>query len=320
MGGGEIVVANSMSQELRVFSAGGAWLRTLTGSPSARMRSLDRVWRSGDTIYAAEVLPTESSVWVFTLERFIARRPVGAANAGGVYPIDRFPSGQFVVTAAPRRSGQAPIGMTFVDSTPLGIFSLGDRGPPKWIGPLKNEMLMMQSIGRGRGGRVAVSYPYGRSTLVAVSGERLWVGDSESGTITQHTAAGRGAAVFSAPTPARSLDTAAIGRLRQSLLMDAMNWSDRARIEAFYAMPFPRNAPRFTRFLPGINGEMWIEQFREDPAAPRMYAVVDRNGLAIGQVRVPARVLLLEVGVADVMAVRTAEDGVQHVVRYSLRR
>ena len=113
-----------------------------------------RIWRgTGDTIYAAEILPTESSVWIFTLSGVVTRKQIGASNAGGVYPIERFPDGHFVVSAAPRRSNAAPFGLTYVDSLPLGVVTLADVAP-KWIGSLRNEMvvLMTQNPGRGRGG------------------------------------------------------------------------------------------------------------------------------------------------------------------------
>jgi hypothetical protein len=321
MTGGEIVVANGLSQELRVFSPTGAYLRTLTAdSRLGPMRSLDRIWRgAGDTIYASEILPTESNVWIFTLDGLVAKKPVGASNAGGVYPIDRFPDGRFVVTAAARRPNQAPLGLTYVDSLPLGILTLANRRP-KWVGSLRNEMVMLltQTTGRGRG-RTAVAYPYGRSTSYAVSGDRLWTGDSETGTITLRDAGGRGIAVFSAPTPARALDTAAIRRLRVSLQSDAMNRSDRMRIDASYSLPLPSKAPRFARFVPGQNGEMWIELFRENPSAARSYVIVDRAGAPIGRLTMPPRLVPLEIGANDVMAVFTDNEGLEHVVRYALR-
>jgi hypothetical protein len=323
MPGGEIVVANGTSQELRVFSSSGTYLRTLTSnSRTGVMRSLDRIWRgAGDTIYATEILPQASSVWVFTLSGVVSSTQVGASNAGGVFPVDRFPDGHFVVSAASRRRTQPPMGPTYVDSLPLGVITLRDL-TPKWIGSLRNEMLIMQTAGRGRGGggRAAIAYPFGRSTSVAVSGERLWLGDSETGTITLHDLTGRGLAVFSAPTATRRLDTTIIRRLRTSGVNDAMNWNDRARVDASYSLPFPRNAPRFARFLPGVNGEMWIELFREDPSTPRSYVIVDRQGKPIGRTTMPRRMIPMEVGSTDLIGVLTDEDGLEHVVRYSLRR
>ena len=325
MPGGEIVVANSLSQELRVFSPTGAYLRTLTAETSAgQMRALDRIWRGGDTIYASEVLPTESSVWIFTLAGFVGRRPVGSSNAGGIAPIGRFPDGRFVITAAPRRPVQNPVGLTFIDSLPIGILSLAELGSPRWIGWLKNEMVMVQTIGgggRGRGARMTpMPYPYGRSVSYAVAGDRLWIGDTETGTITQHTSNGQGLAVFSVPIPERQLDTTAIRRIRTSLLSDAMNWTDRSRVEAFYSVPFPRRAPRFRRLLSGANGEMWIELFREDTAAPLSYIVMNRAGATVGRLTLPPRVTPLAVGPDEILGVRTDADGLEHVVRYALRR
>ena len=322
MPAGEIVVANGLSQELRVFSATGEYLRTLMPTRAAGMRSLDHIWRgTADTIYAAEILPSESNVWTFTLGGFVSRHRVGASNAGGVYPLDRFPDGRFAVSAAPRRSNRGPAGMTFVDSLPLGAISFSQL-TPKWFGALRNEMLMVQGFGRGRGGgpRTAVAYPYGRSTSYAISGDRLWIGDSETGTIMQYSSSGRGLAVFSAPMPPRALDTAAIRRISAALLSDAVDWNDRARLDATYSLPLPRNAPRFTRFVPGANGEMWIGVFREDPSAARSYVVVDRSGTPIGRVNMPRHVVPLEIGVSEVLGVQVDGDGLEHVVRYALRR
>jgi hypothetical protein len=239
-------------------------------------------------------------------------------------PVERFPDGHFVISAPARSPSRAPVGMTFVDSLLLGVVTLTEL-TPKWIGSLQNEMVMLrQSSGRGGGrsggGREAAPYPYGRSTSYAVSGDRLWLGDSQTGTITQYGSNGRGLAIFSAPIPARPLDTALIKRVRSSLLSDAVNWSDRARIDAVYSLPFPRNAPRFGRFVAGANGEMWIEVFREDPAAPQQYVVVDRVGTAIGRATMPLRFRLLEVGSTDILGVATDDDGLEHIARYSLTR
>jgi hypothetical protein len=325
MPGGEVVVANSMSQELRVFSSAGAHVKTLSvsktlsvGMRAGSMRALSRIWRAGDTVYAAEVLPTESSVWLFTMNGFVARRPVGAANAGGVYPIDRFPDGRLVVSAAPRRQSQMNAG-AFIDSTPLGLLSLPDLASPKWIGWLKTETVAVPGDGRGRG-RFREPYIYGHSVSYAVSGDRLWIGDSETGTITQHNSAGRGLRVFSSPTPSRQIDTAFIRRDRAGLLSDAMNWNDRTRTELFHPVPPARMAPRFARFLPGVNGEMWIQLYHEDRSAPASFIVVDRTGAPIGRLTMPRSVRPFDIGADEVLGVRTDEDGLEHVVRYSLRR
>lgn len=318
MPGGEIVVANSLSQELRVFSPAGAYLKTLTANARAGMRALGRLWLAGDTIYAAEVTPEQSSLWTFTLTGHVGRRPVGAANAGGIYPIDRFPDGRLVISAAPRGPSRLGDAGTFVDSTPLGVISLKDVGSPKWIGMLRNETVFL--VGRvGARGRVREksAYPFGRSTSVAVSGDRLWLGDSETGTITQYNSAGRGLTVFSSPTPPRLLDTAAIRRRRASVLSDAMNWTS---VESFYPIPTARTAPRFTSFVRGTNGEMWVRLFTEDLSAPASYVIVDRGGAAVGRVTMPRRMIPLEIGASDVLGVLTDDDGLEHVVRYTINR
>ncbi len=320
MPGGEIVVANGTSQELRVFSATGEFLRTL--GPNGRMvymRALDRIWAGrADTIYAAEVLPAESNLLTFTLKGFVSKRRIGASNAGGIYPIDRLPDGHLVISAAARGPSRMGGMGTFMDSTPVGVLSLTDVSRPYWIGMLRNETMLLPQRGGGRGrGSQRIPYPYGRSTSVAVSGDRVWIGDSETGTITQYNSLGRGLTVFSSPTPARPLDTAAIRRQRASVLSDAMNWDNP---ESLVPLPITGKAPRFTRFIAGTNGEMWIEVFDENKVAMKSYVVVNRSGKAIGRVVMPRRMVPFLIGPMDVMGVATDDDGLEHVVRYSLRR
>lgn len=320
MPGGEIVVANGTSQELRVFSPTGEYLRTLTpGGRTVYLRALNRVWRGGsDTIYAAEILTTESNVLTFTTRGFVSKTQIGSSNAGGIFPLDRFPDGRFVISAAARGPNRMGGSGTFMDSTPLGVLSLRELANPKWIATLKNETVLLPGRPGARGStREKVPYVYGRSTSVAVSGDRVWIGDSETGTITQYNSAGRGLAVLSSPTPARQLDTATIRRRRASVLSDAMNWNDP---ESFYPPPVSGRAPRFTRFIAGTNGEMWIELFSEDRSAPKRYIVVDRMGNPIGRVTMPRGMRPLEIGSGDVMGVATDDDGLEHVVRFSVRR
>jgi hypothetical protein len=322
MPGGEIVVANSRSQELRLFSASGKYLRTLSATGvDGQQRDLGRIWRSGDTIVAAEELPAESSVYLYRASGFLDKRQVGSGNAGGIRPLDRFPDGRFVITAA-RRSGGAirVVDNVFRDSMPLGVMSLADRANPRWIGTLVSDVYIYRGIG-GRGRVVTPSpYPLGRSTKYAVSGDRLWVGDTETGAITQYDSQGHKVSEFVAPIARRPLDTALVLGLRSSLLSDAMNWNDRARIDAAYSFPIPPFAPRFSRLLPGPNGEMWIETFQENPAAQRRFVVLGRDGKAIGSAAMPPTIVPYEIGADYVLGVRKDEEGLEHIVQYDLRR
>jgi hypothetical protein len=321
---GEIVVANGLSQELRVFSAGGAYVRTLSqaGRGAGELRALNRLWRSGDTIIVAELLQNESNVHMFSTTGYLGKRAVGAANAGGISPLDRFPDGRYAITAAPRSVGPISAGVQFSDSIPLGVLSLADLGNPRWIGALTSQMLIVPGFGggRGRGRSNAVPYLFGRSEIHAISGDRLWVGDSETGIVEQFNSLGGKVGEFVVPIAQRPLDTLAIRRQRMSMLNDAMNWNDRARIDASYSIPLPGMAPRFTRFLPGPGGEMWVELYAEDRAAARTFLVLDRGGRAIGRVAIPSQVQAFEMGSDYVLGVRRDADGLERVVRHALTR
>ena len=320
---GEIVVANGLSQELRVFSAAGAHLRTLSqlGTAPGELRSLNRLWRAGDTIIVGELLPGETNLHLYSTTGFIGRRPVGRANAGSLTPVDRFVDGRVLVRAA-RRSGRAGIvnGTPFRDSAMIGVVSLSDL-MPSWIATLSSEMILIPGFSGGRGRMPAVvPYVFGKTEAYAVSGDRLWIGDSETGRIEQYDSRGRKLGQFFAPIPQRPIDSLVIRGQRQAAINDAMNWNDRARLDASYTAPLPAFAPRFQRFLPGPGGEMWVELFSERREVPATYLVLDVTGKAKGRLTMPRATTLFEVGTDYVMAVRRDDDGLEHVVQYSLTR
>ncbi len=95
----------------------------------------------------------------------------------------------------------------------------------------------------------------------------------------------------------------------------------RARFAAQYGRAGrPARAPVFTRFLPGVDGEMWVELYREDPSAAAEYRVLDRNGRIVASVTTPAGVRIEGVGRDHVLGIRTDDDGIPSVVLYGLQR
>jgi hypothetical protein len=69
-----------------------------------------------------------------------------------------------------------------------------------------------------------------------------------------------------------------------------------------------------------VAGEMWVGLYNEDPAAPASYLVVDANGKAIGQISMPVGVTPFAIGRDYVLGVRRDEDGLEHIVQYTLQR
>ena len=319
---GEIVVANGMSQELRVFSPAGAYLRTLSvaGTGQGSIRALNRLWRSGDTIIAAEIVGGETNLHLYTTTRHLSSHPIGRSNAGSLVPVERFPDGRVVVRGSRRSPRSISSAAPFVDSALVGVVSL-DNLMPAWIGTLVSEMILIPGFGGGRGRAPnIVPYAFGRTHAYAVSGDRLWIGDSETAVVEQYDSRGRRLATVQLPIAQRPLDTLLLRRQRATVLNDAMNWNDRARLDASYAVPLPRFAPRFTRFVPGPNGEMWVELFRESPDAERVYVVYDTAGKARASVTMPRGTTLFEAGQDYLLAVRRDQEGLEHVMQYRLTR
>lgn len=111
-----------------------------------------------------------------------------------------------------------------------------------------------------------------------------------------------------------------MGRVRSAAPRTASNPFQRAQLEALYLGPLPGTAPLFERLVPGVDDEVWVELYDEDPAAAKSFLVIDRTGQAKGRVTLPVAVTLFESGRDYVLGVRRDDDGLEHIVQFSLRR
>lgn len=322
MPSGEIVVANSRSQELRVFSATGQYIRTLSrsGSGPGELRFLGSVWRGGDTVFADGSQPGESVLHAFTTKGFVRKVALRSNDRGGLGVLARFPDGHYLVSSGFRAFADAPIGTILVDTIPLGVAALGDTVHPTWLGRFVNSKLLLIESPFRPGRPFPVDYSFAGRLGYAVSGDRAWVVNPEDGMVILYNSAGRRVGGFQLPIPARPLNAELIRRLRGTLPGEATNRIDRARMEGLYSAPLPRQAPMFSALLPGTNGEMWIRLYEEDPSRPASYVIVTAAGKALGRITLPPGLSPFDVGTDYVLGVQKDEEGLEHIVQHRLQR
>jgi hypothetical protein len=319
---GEIVVANSRSQELRVFSATGQYLRTLSrsGRGPGELRFLGSIWRGGDTIFASESQPGEANLHSFTPRAFLGKSPVRNGERGGIGLLGRFADGRFLVSSGFRALPELPVGTLVVDTVPLGVAAIRDTIHPTWIGRFTNSKILLIDSPFVPGRPFPVDYTFAGRLGYAVSGDRAWIVSPEDGMVNLYNSAGQRTGGFKLPVAPRPLNAEVIRRLRSTLPAEAPNRIERLRIEALYSAPLPKQAPLFSALLPGVNGEMWVRLYEEDPAKPASYAIVTPVGKVIGRVTVPIGLTPFEIGTDYVLGVQKDEDGLEHIVQHRLQR
>ena len=161
---------------------------------------------------------------------------------------------------------------------------------------------------------------FGRNTIVASDGRRIFVATNETPEIVEYGAQGMVRRIRSARTP-RPVTDEDRARLERSVL-DGVEQSARpaeAKADVQRMVKGWRYATRHEavgRLLVGPDGSLWAEDpwILEDD--PRQFLVYDSTGTALARVVLPTRIHLLRVGTREVLGVWKDTDDVPHLRRW----
>jgi hypothetical protein len=326
MPSGEIVVGNAGSQELRVFSPAGEFLRSISrrGQGPGELQNLAVVSRNRDTVFAIEQSPGPSQLHRFTLaDGFRSRVLLRATNAPrGVSASGRLSTSDLLV----RPGGFAavtppPLGTLQRDSMTLGVLHVGDPGEVSWLGTFSGNTWYSYNLSTGPVKTTLARYTLGSSLVAIASGDRVWVGDTGTGSIRLFDATGKSVGALTVPFTSRPFSEPALARAKARALESANNADLRSRIEGLYAADLrPQTTPRFSRLIAGVSGEVWVEAYQEDPGAVTQVVVVSPTGRPIATLTIPPSVTIHEAGADYAVGVETDSDGIQRIVQFRLRR
>jgi hypothetical protein len=320
---GNVVVANGASQELRVFTAAGQYVKSLSrnGDGPGELRLITWVSREADTLFVWDGILTGGRLHAFTERDGFLSRMQPRARSARVSAVGRLSNGSLLVVPGSARGINPRLGELIRDSLRLGLLVVNDSADVHWLGQFPGVTFFAYPLPNVAARVGLARYSYGPQPVYAVSEERVWIGDSGRNEITVYDAWGSRVAVLRVPGMPRRFDRAAIARVKARELAAASNDDELARIEAHHGAGIrPRIAPFFSRFVPGTGGEMWVELYREDPARLSRFVVFSATGKHIASASGPASVRFFEVTRDRAAGVVTDENGVERVVVYALSR
>ncbi len=329
---GEIIVSDGATQQLRMFDATGKHLRSFgrRGSGPGEFSQIRRVYVRGDSVIAADVY-RGSAVFRLdgTLVRHHAHPVLGAYLAIGAWGV--LADGSVIETASggPSPDRSRSVG-TFTETH--GLFRISADG--------RSATLL----------RDVPMYDYARTTdspdkdlvvfaptlSVAASGNRVCFGRGETYQI--QCVSGAGAPVMTirrdvALTPVTAQARAAYQqRVRTQGPTPGHDAMPQARLDAIAANAvFGRTFPAFDRILAGVNGELWVSDYRyENRTRPRdeqappgdvtRWNVFARDGTWSAAITLPTRFSVKQIGADFLLGVSRDDDGVERVTLYRLER
>lgn len=319
---GEVVVANSGSSQLRVFSEKGELRRSFgrSGSGPGEFQMMRWAWRSADTVFVYDaILRRVTTMQIGETVRVLATVTLTAKGGMEYAAIGRLDDGRWLVKTSETLHLDAPPGVHRVKAA-LGVVDPDGADKVKWIARSLGQAKFVHNptgnIEQAASGPAAFS----PDLLIAPAGAAVWYGDSETSELVNFQVAAidrrqRVVLPLVAARPTKTLIAARRDEENQRFRSDNSGFT-----EAKFGSQLPERLPYFEALVPAMNGELWVQEYTGISAAPTRYLVLDKTGAVIARVPVPHAFRVTEIGSDYVIGIRRDDDGVETVRVYGLTR
>ena len=314
---GRLVVGNNGSNQLKVFSGAGEFLFSIgrEGEGPGEFQQLDWVSRyRGDSIFAYDYGLGRWSV--FGSDGTFARSARVTSPGGQRVEIAQpFSSGSVLgmrVMPPSNLIGRDLVGMiqnevSLMRFSPEGVYEetiASLAGPELWLPPRPPDQTHFTYLPALFG-----YWPY-----LAVFDDLVFAGTDRGFEVAAYSEAGDLYRLTRIPGPERELAGDEVDE-----------FLDRVREELFPGLavglsqrPRPDTYPWFSRIMPDAEGNVWVSEYVQLSFDPQRWTVFDSDGILIGDIEVPRRFMILDIG-SDYLLGRGLDDlDVEHIQLYSL--
>jgi len=329
---GEILVVEGQSQELRIFDASGAHLRTFGGAgdgPGEFGYITNLAGIRGDTVF----------IWEGYNRRVTSFLVDGTVLGTFTPPFDR--------SVSPRSVVSLPGGSLLVEAMDMPEGGLGSMGEDAFQVPYVLRRVVSdggidtlavlpgQHLRRGEPRRVTMPDGSTQNAVIFLaalieyqaymspSGGQVWVGFNDRYSIERRSLSGDVDMVVRVPELERPLSGAVVDSIRQFRLEACRG--NRAECErtveaTLEAFPVPDNRPAYSTFLVDAGGRLWVAEWAHPGAQVTGWHVFSTDGELLGRVAIPAGLRITDVQEGFVLGVIRNELNVPFVRRYPLTR
>jgi hypothetical protein len=310
---GAIYVANSGTQEIRIFDSRGRYVRSLgkAGTGPGEFRATDHVSLFGDTILVADVglnrvtvFVEDSAVRVIDLTKRVNRSVniVGRVGSTLIAHTNAIISGRGLGLAN--------------DSMDVYRFDIATEDVGRRVGRVFCCQIFTIPATGATTGSTGYPAPISAQGFVAAGIDGWWYGSGNSPDIKFTTSSGR------TTTTRLPLAEAAVSRedradYEEGWLLSVPE-SDRPRLRtALSQMDFPKRRPFVTALVRSETGGVWAKTYTRRNERS-LWFVVDRTGKLLGQVYLPVAADLLWTDNSTVLVKQRDQDGVESVSLYGI--
>ncbi|HEU5218588.1 MAG TPA: hypothetical protein VFU23_08005 [Gemmatimonadales bacterium] len=336
---GRLAVANAGTNEVRIYDARGALLKSSgrAGSGPGEYQNLAGIWRGpGDSVMVSDVLVRRVSV----LDRegaFARSVTLGGAGAslmptsGTVslaIPSGWLDDGSILGVAQSFGIGVAREG-TFRDSLMVIVYGpdgLARDTVGRFPGPEMEQMTL--SFG-GRSMPAPTPVPLGRQFVGSANGDRFYLSVNNAWEIEVRGLDGSLKRLIRSDIKPATITPDDIAANRKEMreqmesqpmmrnVPDAIKQQLTARIDQ---AKYPATFAFFAGLLTDQDGNLWAQEASASSSRAQRYAVIDSSGRFLGRVTMPASFRTSSIGSDAVYGVWKDPDDVEHVRVYPLRK
>jgi hypothetical protein len=319
LGDGRIVVASAGANAFDLYAPTGEHLRTVgrPGGGPGEFQALFWVGRlPGDSIAAWDAALGRLSVFSPAGD-FV--RAVTPRSSLGLFPQAAGVLGDGRVLIAVR-SASAGLGSGIrVERDDVSYVVLAGDGGVQPLGRFPGTEMLLS--GGGSGGLLMRPLPFGRQTVAAARGERVYVGTGDAFELRAYEP-GRGLrAIIRAqhqPVPVTAAEIRDYQRTLVTLGAEGDARLRRQQAEMLEQAPYPKTMPPFTDLEIDPDGNLWTRGPAPPTASDARWTVFSPDGRVRGVVTVPADLTVREIGRDWVLGTTVDDDEVEHVRIFSL--
>ncbi len=321
-GDGSVVVANRGSGELRIYDAEGTFVRRIgrKGQGPGEFEQLHWVGLvDGDTILTYDFSGRRLSRFTPAGE-YVGSLVLGGANtASFVTPLGMLDDGRIVANGGGNVfTGESMSGISR-DTMTIVIAGVDGAVQDTLTRVIGGERSVKTGGSGGNRSVMVTSLPYGRATTFGVRGDAIAVATADSYEIRLMDPSGATRRIVRRrvePMPVTDDDMAV---LREQQFSGDMPAEIRKMMEQQLAeAPRPEMMPPYSTIFLDRAERLWVREATHAREAAR-WAVYDREGALIAELRLPSRFRVTDAGEDYVLGILRDEDDLERVQMYRVR-
>jgi hypothetical protein len=179
------------------------------------------------------------------------------------------------------------------------------------------EFISSERIGSERGSR---PHPLGRSTVLALSSDEIFVATGETPEVRTYGFDGAPRRILRAPPRDLRITDEDLDRFRQAQMEPVPDHLRPAAERELLEMPMPERFPATSELLLDADGNLWMRHFARPGETKPRWGIFSLEGRYLGELETPEGVRVLEIGSDYLLGLHRDELNVERARVYSMQK